>query len=89
MAVWQYFVWKEIGLSIIHSFKEIIPFALIATASMAVTWWITGGMENIYYCIVAKMAVAAVSYIALSWIFKAEMLKECVGYLLHKKVTNA
>lgn len=89
LTVWQYFVWKEIGLSIIRSFKEIVPFALIAAASMAVTWWITEGMENIYYCIVAKMAVAAVSYIALSWIFKAEMLKECVGYLLHKKVTNA
>lgn len=88
LMVWQYLVWKEIGLSIMNSLKEIAPFAMIATAAMAITWWLTLLIGNIYYCIVAKVLLAAMFYIILSWIFKTTMLKECVGFLLHKKVRN-
>ena len=86
MTVWQYFAWKEIGISIINSLKEIIPFALIAFISIAFTWWATKNIENIYYCLTVKIALSAVLYLTLLWNFKSNILKECIGFILRKKI---
>lgn len=86
LMVWQYLVWKEIGLSIIHSFKEIVPFASIAFIAIAFTWWATKNIENIYYCLTVKIALSAVLYLTLLWNFKSTILKECIGFVLRKKI---
>ena len=38
LPVWQYFVWREIRLSFWVALKDILPFAIIASATMAITW---------------------------------------------------
>ncbi len=85
VVVWQYFVWKEIGLTIIASLKEMAPFALVATTSMAVAWWLTKDVANIYYMFVLKVISAGACYLILSWIFNRQMMKECINYLMRKR----
>ena len=48
LFVWHYFVWKQIRLSLFAALKDILPFAFIATAVMAATYYITIGFANLY-----------------------------------------
>lgn len=86
LMVWQYFVWKEIGLTLFQSFKEMLPFMLVASIAMGTTWMLTANIANIYVCLLAKIMCAAAIYIGVLWVCKANMLKECIDFVLRKKV---
>lgn len=84
LGIWQFFVWRQIRLSLWEAAKDIIPFAGIAALTMAGTWYITSFIENIYLLLAAKIIVAAAIYIFLLYISNAVIFKESVSYLLQK-----
>ena len=84
LLVWQYFVYKEIKLSLWSALKDILPFALIAAVVMALTYFITCGIENIYLRLAAKIVIAAVFYFCIMWFSKAVTFRESLNYLLKK-----
>lgn len=85
LLAWQYFVWKEIGITFFSALKDILPFAFIAGITMLITYYLTEGILNIYYLLVAKIVVAIIFYTFVMWITKSVTFKESVDYLCKLK----
>lgn len=85
VAIWHYFVWREIGLNSVQAIKDIMPFLAIAAATMFATYFLTQGIDNVYVLLVSRIFVAAIIYFAVLWILGANILKECLNFLLKKK----
>lgn len=85
LAVWQFFVWREIRLSVFQALKDICPFAIIAGGVMLLTSYCTKDIPNIYILLTAKILLAATLYIAIMWVSGSVTFKESVQYLSKKK----
>lgn len=85
LAVWQYFVWREIRLSVFQALKDICPFAIIAAGSMLAAHYCTRDISNIYLLLAAKIVVASTLYTAAMWISGSVTFKESVQYFCKKK----
>lgn len=84
LLAWQYFVYKEIKLTLWCALKDILPFAIIAASVMLLTYFFTREIENIYLRLIAKIIIAASIYIGAMWFSKAVTFRECINYLLKK-----
>ncbi len=84
IAIWHYFVWREIKFSPLQALKDILPFMLIALASMVLTFLLTDNITNIYLRLASRIAIASTIYISTLWLLGANILKECLGYLLKR-----
>lgn len=88
LAVWQYFVWKEINLTLFHALKDIVPFALIAAGTMFITYYLTNSIANIYIAFIAKIIIAAAFYVTIMWLSGSVTFKESMQYLLRRNKFN-
>ena len=84
IAVWNYFVWREIGFSIMQTLRDITPFLVVAALSMVVAYFVTRQIANIYLLLIAKVIVAAALYLGTMWLMGAKIMRECIGYLLKR-----
>ena len=84
LFVWHYFVWKQIRLSLFAALKDILPFAFIATAVMAATYYITIGFANLYLLMASKMIIAGTLYTAILWLSGSVTFKESLHYIIKK-----
>ena len=84
IAVWNYFVWREIGFSIMQTLRDITPFLGVAALSMVVAYFVTRQIANIYLLLIAKVIVAAALYLGTMWLMGAKIMRECIGYLLKR-----
>lgn len=85
LLVWHYFVWREIGLSLWNALKDIVPFAVIATVTMGITYFATLGIHNLYILLCSKMLIAAIIYCLFMLVCRATVFKESIQYILKKK----
>lgn len=81
LGVWQYFIWKEIRLSLWNALKDTVPFAGVGTATMVATYYITIGISNIYLMLIAKIILAIAIYSLIMWLSKVAIFKESIKYL--------
>ena len=84
LFIGHYFVWKEIGLSLIVALKDIFPFLFIAAFVMLLTYYITLSISNICMIFIGKIIVAVLLYILIMWLSRSVTFKECIQYLLRK-----
>lgn len=84
IGISNYFVWREIRFSLIQTLRDILPFMVITTATMIVTYYATLGISNIYILLATRIAVATAIYLLLMWVCGAKILRECAGYILKK-----
>lgn len=84
LLVWHYFVWRQIRLPLLVALKDILPFALIATGVMAVTYYVTLGIANLYLLMAGKIILAGTLYTAVLWLSGSVTFKESLHYLLKK-----
>lgn len=85
LAIWQYFVKKAIGLSNLCAITDVCPFIFAAAFTMIVTHFLTIGLNNIYILFLAKVSIAAATYILIMWISNATIFKESINYLIKQK----
>lgn len=86
LLVWQYFVWREIGLSLFQALLDILPYAFIAGITMWVTGYITRLFElNLYVTCLSRILLAALIYTIIMWLSGSVTFKESVQYLMKKK----
>ena len=86
VLVWQYFVWREIGFSLLQALKDILPFGLLAAAAMISTYLLTESIQNIYFLLLSRILLAAVIYISVLWLLKAKILRESIIYIFKRKI---
>lgn len=86
LAVWHYFVRKEIGLSLFSALKDILPFMGISMVCMGTALYASQFTENVYISAIIKIAVAAIMYILFMKLSGSVTFREAVGYILKKKM---
>lgn len=88
LGVWQTFAWRLVGYSFWSMLKDIVPFALLATGTMLITYFLTRSITNIYLSLVAKMLIAGALYFSLTWLSGARILRESIDYIFHRKLSE-
>lgn len=86
LCVWQYFARRFIDLSFPLLVRDLLPFLLSAASAcclgVASSQW-TG--ENLLASFAVKVIVTAGCYLLFQKILHADVLDECIDYLLKKK----
>ncbi len=88
LFVWHFFTRNlSAYYSIIAFLKDIIPFAFVSCATMYITWLVTEfTLSNAHYVLLflTRMVIAAALYASFMFITKAEIMKECIGFIKKK-----
>lgn len=85
LLVWHYFAHKHIGISLLSTLKDIIPYIIVSVAVMAFTYYVASYIHNIYLSLLVKIALAASLYVLLMWRLKSAVFKESIEYLLRRR----
>jgi len=85
IAVWHTFVWTDIRLSALSAMRAVLPFAAVAAAAMLITHYATACLDNQILLLACRILLAAVIYLGILRLMRAEILNECIGYLRHRK----
>lgn len=84
---WHFFVRRTMTLTLVESLRDMFPFMVLSLLAMAAAWGASLLVEgHVALSLLVKVVVAAVTYLALMWMFGAAILKECFAYLSHRKV---
>jgi hypothetical protein len=62
-----------------------MPFLIFTLAVLSLTWWATNSIENLWMLMLSRIAIAAILYAGVMWFSRAQIMREAIGYLLHKK----
>ena len=81
---WHIFTGRLIRYRWTDAFKDIAPFALSAMFTMAVTYWATDMITNLYILIAIRFCLAAAIYYGIMKIAKVQILRECEQFILKK-----
>ena len=84
LLVWQIYANKLIGVRFIDMLKDIVPFAVISMAVMAITWYLTSFIDNNWLLLIARIIIAAVLYGTIMKLLKVKMMEECLNFLKRK-----
>ena len=72
---------RYIKIPVLQVFKNIAPYLMATAGSIAVVWWVTSFMSNVYLIIVAKIAITALLYLLSLYLSGSVMLRESMGYV--------
>lgn len=86
--VW-FFVWwacvrRLVGYRLAMFLADVLPFGLVAAGVMALTGWATAGIGSLWLLLAARVAMAALLYVAVMKMARVEILDECLKFLMKK-----
>jgi len=84
LLVWQWWARHLIGLRWRDALKDILPFLLFAAAVMLATGWLTAAIDNGWWRMLLRIPLAAIFYIGILWVARAQILRESIDYLMNK-----
>ncbi|MBQ9665417.1 MAG: lipopolysaccharide biosynthesis protein [Bacteroidaceae bacterium] len=95
VGIWHRFLYQEIRYPFLLALRDILPFLLIATATMVITYFATrpltawgeapNAWARLLLLLITRILLAAAIYLGTLWLFGAKILRECLGYLSKKK----
>lgn len=62
-----------------------MPFLLSALAACAIAYAVASLLPGMFLRMAVKIIIAVTLYVAVMQIAGAQVMKECIGYLRHKK----
>jgi hypothetical protein len=84
LFVWNYFVKREINLTYTMFVGDVLPYLTLAVTVMFITGFLTSFFGNIYILLVSKIAIAAVLYILIAYIFHSKELFEIADFIFKR-----
>jgi hypothetical protein len=84
LGVWHYFVNRYTGLQLREALLDVLPFALVALATVAGVHFATRGITNLYVLLVVRVLLVFVVYIGVMKVLNAKILNEVINYFLKK-----
>ena len=84
LAIWQWWAWRLTGLTFIDALKDIMPFLIFTLAVLALTWWLTNGITNLWLLLISRILIAAVLYAGIMWVSGAKIMRESIRYILKR-----
>ena len=85
VGIWHRFLYQEIRYPFLSALKDILPFLLIAAATMTATYFATRWINTPWILLISRIFTAAALYLGMLKLFGAQILRECWGYLRKKK----
>ena len=79
---WHFFASRLIGLRVVDVLKDIAPYLTISLGGIAIAWFLTQPIENIYLLFGAKILITAVLYVSIIWFSGSVILKESISFLI-------
>lgn len=86
LAIWQWFAWRLTGLTFLEALKDTVPFLVFTLAVLALTWWLTKGIENLWLLLISRVLIAAVLYAGIMWVSGAKIMREAIHYIFNRKL---
>lgn len=83
LGIWQWWANRLIGLRWRWAALDTMPFLFFTLAVLAVTWWLTRPIENLWLLMLSRIVMAAALYTGIMWMSGARIMRETIGYLLH------
>ena len=84
--VWQQLVARLSGYRLREFAADVLPFALTATATTALTHIITAAIAPLWLLLCTRIVVAAVLYYAVMRVARVAILSECVAFVRGKQL---
>jgi hypothetical protein len=84
LFIWQWWAWRLTGLSFIDALRDIMPFLVFTLAVLAVTWWLTNGITNLWLLLMSRIFLAAVLYAGIIWLSGAKIMRESIKYIMKR-----
>lgn len=81
---WHLFTGRLIGYSWWDVFKDVVPFTLTAVVTMAITYYATRAITNIYFLLIVRCILATAIYYAVMKLCKVQILAECENFVLKR-----
>ena len=85
LFVWRYFVGKEIALRLTMFLRDVVPYMLLATAVMGVTYRLTMDIDEELVLLLSRIAIAALLYIGVAAVVRSRELQEIYEFLFKRK----
>lgn len=85
LFVWQACTRRLIGLRWWHAFKDIAPFFVFSLGVMTLTWWLTSELNISWTRMFLRIFIVIILYIGSLWLARAQILRESIDYIFHKK----
>ena len=86
LAIWQWFAWRLTGLTYMEALKDTVPFLVFTLAVLALTWWLTKGIENLWLLLLSRILIAAALYASTMWVSGAKIMREAIHYIFNRKL---
>lgn len=84
-VAWQYFTRKIVDYGFLMLLKDLMPFMLAALAACAIAYAVASPFHGLLLRMAIKIVVTTLLYVAAMKVSGAQVMKECVNYLTHKK----
>ncbi len=81
MLAWQAFAARLIGYSYWSMMRDLLPFLLITLVVMAVTYFVTLPLGNLYLLLIARVIIAVALYSLIMKLLRAKIYEECVEFI--------
>ena len=85
LGIWQWWAKRLIGMKWRWAAMDTMPFLGFTIGILVLTWWATKPIENLWLLMLSRIVMAALLYAGIMWISGARIMRETIGYLLHKK----
>ena len=82
--IWHFFVSRLTGYTLWALLLDIVPFAVIALAVMAATWWATQSITMLPLLLAVRIVMAVILYYVVMRLLRVKILEECMAFLRKK-----
>jgi hypothetical protein len=89
LSIWQWWAWRLTGLTFADALRDVVPFLVFTLAVLALTWWLTNGITNLWLLLVCRVLIAALLYAGIVWLSGAKIMRETIQYILKKREDEA
>ena len=84
LGVWFILVRRAIPYTLWGLIVDLAPFLVISALTIASTYFVTRGIENLYWLLIVRVFLVAVLYIAVMWLLQAVTFKECISFIMNR-----
>lgn len=85
IIIWQICARRAIGLKFIHVIKDIMPYFICASVSVASAIASASAVSSEILSLITKISVAVAVYCSLMWLCGSAMFRETIAYLRQRK----
>jgi len=86
VLIWFLFAHKGICMSTYEAILDVSPYFVLSLASIAISYYTTLGITNIYLALFSKIAIAVAVYCIALWLLGSTIFKETIHFIVKKEI---